>query len=111
MATHTFANSGAGIAVLTSDTDIYTCTGSGKQATVHALFLSNIDGTNSVTVTVKVYDASATATATIMKDAVIEVGNTISFDKPINLQENDKIQVSAGATGDVEAFVSILEIT
>jgi hypothetical protein len=110
MATHTFKNAGAGTAILTSDTDVYTCPAL-TQATNHALFLSNIDGAASVTVTVKVYDVSATATATLMKDAVIEIGNTISFDKPINLEAGDKIQVSAGATGDVEAFCSVLEIS
>jgi hypothetical protein len=45
----------------------------------------------------------------------VDVNNTLVLDKPINLENNDKIRIYAdpnpdSSSVDVEAFVSILEI-
>ena len=49
----------AGAAIGTSRTDVYTCPAS-TEAVIHAVYLSNIDGTSSVDATIEVYDNSVT---------------------------------------------------
>jgi hypothetical protein len=46
----------------------------------------------------------------------VDVNNTLVLDKPINLENNDKIRIYAdpnpdSSSVDVEAYVSILEIS
>jgi len=105
---NTFKN--AAVAAGTGDTTLYTCPGS-TTAVVHAIMLTNVDGANSATVTVKVTDSSAATTYTILQDAPVPAGSTLVFDKPVNLEDSDVLKVSAGATNDISAFASVLEIT
>ena len=96
--------------VLATDTDLYTCPAD-TQSSVHTLILSNKTGTETVKGTVKFYDASQTMQVIILKDSQIEAGNTLLFDKPINLEVGDKLQVlSPSGTGKLSAFASILEV-
>ena len=104
---NTFKN--AGIAVSTTRTTLYVCPSASK-AVIHALFLSNIDGTNNATITVEVTVDGGTTYRHIAKGLVIPANNTIILDKPINLEGDDVIAVTATATGDVEAVASILEV-
>lgn len=107
MATNTFKN--AGVAVGTSDTTLYTCPAS-TQAVVHALYCANIDGINSVNVSISWTDNSASTTYKIAHNIPVPAGSTLTWDKPINLEAADVLKITASATGDVEATASILEI-
>jgi hypothetical protein len=96
--------------VLSTDTDLYTCPAA-TQSSVHTLILSNKTGTETVKGTVKFYDSSQDIQVIILKDAQIEEGNTLLFDKPINLEVGDKIQViSEDGIGKLSAFASVLEV-
>jgi len=98
--------------ISTSGDVIYTC-GSGKQCLVHALYLSNIDGTNAVDATVEVeIDINGESTyVTIAKTVPIPADSTLILDKPLNLEAGDKLKITSSATGDLSAFASILEIS
>ena len=105
---NTFKNAAASVG--TSRTDIYTCPGS-TAAVIHSVYLSNIDGTNSVDATVEVYDSSGTAYFHIGKTLPVPADSTLVLDKPINLEAADKLTVTASAASDLECFISVLEIT
>jgi hypothetical protein len=107
MAVHTFTN--AHVAAGTSNTDVYTCPAS-TQATVHSLSLSNMT-TSTIKVSVFVYDTSATALATIVKDAQVEMGNSLVWNKPLNLETTDVLRVVCDTASACEAVASILEIS
>jgi len=100
----------AGAAIGTSRTDVYTCPAA-TEAVVHAVYLSNVDGVNSVDATVEVYDSSATAYYHIGKTLPVPADSTLVLDKPVNLQASDKLTVTASAASDLECFISVLEIT
>ena len=100
----------AGVAVGTSRTTLYTCP-SGKEAVIHALYLSNIDGTNSVTADIEITIDGGTTYRYIGKTLAVPADSTLIPDKPINLEAGDILAITASATGDLEAVCSILEIT
>ena len=100
----------AGAAIGTSRTDVYTCPAA-TEAVVHAVYLSNVDGVNSVDATVEVYDSSATAYYHIGKTLPVPADSTLVLDKPVNLQASDKLTVTASGASDLECFISVLEIT
>jgi hypothetical protein len=106
MAVHSFKNAGAGVAI-SGATIIYSCPGS-TQATVHSLSIANVKSSGSAAISIYLNDGGYDWT--ILKDAVIEEGNSLVWDKPINLTDTDLIKV-AGVAGEVEAFASILEIS
>ena len=100
----------AGAAIGTSRTDVYTCPAS-TEAVVHAVYLSNVDGSASVDATIEVYDNSTTTYYHVGKTIPVPADSTLVLDKPINLQASDKLTVTASAASDLECFISILEIT
>lgn len=108
MTTNTYKNAGAAIG--TSATTVYTCPGS-TTAIVNGVYISNIDGVNDAEVTVEVHDSSAATQYKIGLQLPVPTESTLVLDRPINLESNDELRISANATGDVEAFVSVLEIT
>ena len=99
-----------GIAVGTSRTDVYTCPSS-TEAVIHAVYLSNIDGVNSVNATIEVYDNSATTYYHVGKTIPVPADSTLVLDKPLNLEASDKLTVTASVVSDLECFISVLEIT
>lgn len=101
-----FTNAAASVG--TSPVNLYTCPAS-TAAVVHGLFLSNVDGSNSVNVTVSVQKASPSITVKVGYLIPVPGGATLQFDKAVNLLENDILQVVADAAGDLEAFASIME--
>lgn len=105
---NSFKNSAAAIG--TSRTDVYTCPAS-TQAVIHAVYLSNIDGTSSVDATVEIYDSSATTYFHVGKTLPVPADSTLVLDKPINLETADKLTVTAGAASDLECVISVLEVT
>ena len=106
---NTFKNAATG-----SSTDIvplYTCPG-GTTAVVHAIYLSNIDGTNSATINLSVSgSANFNTRRYILKTLEVAADSTVVIEKPINLGAGDKLETQASANDDVDVFVSILEIT
>ena len=105
---NTFKN--AGVQVSTSRTTLYTCPSS-TQAVIHALYISNVDGTNSVDVDIEVTVDGGSTYRYIGKTIPVPADSTLVLDKPINLEAGDILGITASAASDVEAVCSILEIT
>ena len=91
---------------------VYTCPGS-TTAIVLTLRITNVDGSSNDTITADVIDASSGSaklahTMTVPADSSLELAGT----SKIVLEAGDKIDLTGGAaSGDLEAFVSVLEIT
>ena len=98
--------------VTSSAQTIYT-NSSGGTAIVLTLRITNVDGSNSDTITADVIDGSSgnariAFTMTVPADSSIELAGT----SKIVLENGDKIDLTGGASsGDLEAFISYLEIT
>jgi|TARA_R110001592_G_scaffold41263_1_gene134758 hypothetical protein len=105
---NTFKN--AGVAIGDSATTLYTAPAA-TTGIIHAIYISNIDGTNDATVDITVTDTSAGTTFHIMKTVNVPADSTLVIEKPINLEAGDILKAIASATGDLEAFASILEMT
>ena len=95
----------------TSIQTLYTCPG-GTTAVVHAVYLSNIDGTNDATVNLSVSgSANFDDSRYILKTVDVPADSTVVIEKPINLGAGDKLETAASANGDIDVFASILEMT
>ena len=95
----------------TSIQTLYTCPGA-TSAVVHAMYLTNIDGTNDATVNLSVSgSANFDHRSYILKTVDVPADSTIVIEKPINLGAGDKLETAASANGDIDVFASILEIT
>ena len=95
----------------TGVTAMYTCPAA-TSAVVHAMYLSNVDGTNDATVTVSVSGSANFSTRRfILKTVDVPADSTVVIEKPINLGAGDKLETQASANGDIDVFASILEIT
>ena len=108
---NTFKNANKDIT--NSAQDIYTCPAS-TTAIVLSLRISNVDGTNNDTITAEWVDSDGSTkaylafTVSVPADSVLELAG----DSKIVLEASDKIQLTGGASsGDLEAFMSILEIS
>jgi hypothetical protein len=82
---------------------------------VTSLMLANVDGTNSVDATVKVYNAASGGTAfsiastlNVPADSTVVV---IGRDNAIYLEEDRRIEVQASAADDLEVVCSYEEVT
>jgi len=90
---------------------MYTCPAA-TSAVVHAIYLSNVDGTNDATVNVAISgSANFTNRRYILKTVDVPADSTVVVEKPINLGAGDKLETQASANGDIDVFASILEIT
>ena len=110
----TFKNAGAALGVADSGA-IYTAGGS-TYAVIHALYISNKSTTASATVNVKVTTDGGSTFYHVAKKIQIPANNTLTLDKPINLESNDVLRVLAHPLPDsssisIEAYASILEIS
>jgi len=83
---------------------------SNKVFKVNALYISNIDGTNSATVNVDLYRSSTAyhvaKTVAVPADTTLDV-----ISKPLYLEEGDAIRLTASAASDLEAVCSYEEIS
>ena len=84
----------------------------GNVAIVLTLRITNVDGANDATVDATVTDASSgesyvAYTMTVPADSSIELAGT----SKVVLETGDKIQLKGSAASDLEAFISVLEIT
>jgi hypothetical protein len=90
---------------------LYTCP-SATSGVVHAIYLSNVDGTNDATVDVSVSgSANFDDRRYILKTVDVPADSTVVLEKPINLGAGDKLETQASANSDIDVFASILEIT
>ena len=90
---------------------LYTCPAA-TTAVVHAIYLSNVDGTNDATVNIAVSGSAYFDTRRyLLKTVDVPADSTIVIEKPINLGAADKLETQASANGDIDVFASILEIT
>ena len=112
-----FKNAGLDVGVLdTSAGDIYTASGSGVTAVIHAVYISNLSSTNAAKVNIKVTIDGGSTFRHVGRSLNVSANNTLIMDKPINLENNDKIRIYAdpnpdSSSVDVEAYASILEIS
>lgn len=103
-------------AVTSSETLVYTAPASaGNVAIILSLRITNVDGIASDDVTANIYESDGTT-----KKAAIAYTMTVPADSSLELAGTSKIVLEAGeqiklqgsaASGDLEAYVSILEIT
>lgn len=108
---NTFKN--AYLDVTSSAQDLYTAPAS-TTSIVLTLRVTNVDGTAADDVSVEIVDSNTTtkafiaSTLAVPADSSVEIAGT----SKIVLEAGDKIQVTgAAASGDLEVFASILEIT
>ena len=96
---------------MTDLTTMYTCPVS-TTAVVHAIYLTNIDGTNDATVSVAVSGSANFSTRRyLLKTVDVPADSTVVIEKPINLGAGDKLETEASGNDDIDVFASILEIT
>ena len=98
-------------AVGTSPTAIVTNSGgSGKVFKVNALYVANVDGSNSADITVDFFRSSTAypiaSTVSVPADTALDV-----ISKAIYLEEGDAIRCTASASGDLTAVCSYEEIS
>ena len=114
---NTFTN--AGVAISNTPTTLYQVPIGQDSAVVHSIYISNIDGTNSVNVDIEVSTDGAGSGSFFYVGKTLPVpgDSTLVLDKPINLRNanalsaGDMIRCTASATGDLNGFCSVLEIT
>ena len=108
----------AGVAILATATTVYQVPIGTDSSVVHSIYIANIDGVNSATVNIEVStDGEGTAGFFhVAKTVQVPADSSLILDKPINLRNlsngtaGDLIRATASATGDLEAFVSVLQI-
>jgi len=101
-----------GVAVTSSVQDLYEAP-SGKTVIVLSLRVTNIDGSAADTVTVNVTDSSNTNMAHLASTIEVPADSTLELAgaSKLVLEATEKLRiVGAAASGDLEAFVSVLEI-
>tara|TARA_R100000773_G_C4220424_1_gene119117 strand:+ start:2930 stop:3259 length:330 start_codon:yes stop_codon:yes gene_type:complete len=107
---NTFKN--AYLNITNSAQTIYTAPGS-TTSIVLTLRITNVDGSSSDTITAEVKDGSSgdakiAHTITVPADSSLELAGT----SKLVLETGDYIQLTGGAaSGDLEAFASVLEIS
>ena len=105
----TFKNAATGST--TTLQPLYTCPAS-TTGVVHAIYISNIDGTNDATIDISISGSLYFDTRRyLMKTVDVPADSTVILEKPINLGAGDKLETKASANSDIDVFASILEIT
>jgi len=110
-----FTNAGVDI---TTNSTIYQVPVGTDSSVVHSIYIANIDGTSAATVNIEVStDGAGLANFFhVAKTVQVPADSSLILDKPINLRNannasvGDLIRATASATGDLQAFVSVLQI-
>lgn len=97
--------------VTTSATAIVTnSSASNKVFKINALYVANVDGTNSADISVALFRSSVAYeiahTVAVPADTTLDV-----ISKSIYLEEGDELRLTASANGDLEAVCSYEEIS
>ena len=108
----------AGVAIGATATTVYQVPIGTDSSVVHSIYIANIDGTNSATVNIEVStDGAGLANFFhVAKTVIVPADSSLILDKPINLRNannasaGDLIRATASAAGDLQAFVSVLQI-
>ena len=101
-----------GAAVGTSDADWVTCPAE-KVLKINSIIVANVDGANSVNISIKWYDASSSATFQLASTVALPADSTlvvIGKDAPLYLEEGDRIRGLASAASDAEVTISYEEL-
>ena len=109
----------AGVAILATATTVYQVPIGTDSSVVHSIYIANIDGVNSATVNIEVStDGAGSANFFhVAKTVQVPADSSLILDKPINLRNannasvGDLIRATASTAGDLQAFVSVLQIT
>ena len=109
----------AGVAILATATTVYQVPAGTDSSVVHSIYIANIDGVNSATVNIEVSTDGAGAAGFfhVAKTVQVPADSSLILDKPINLRNannasvGDLIRATASTAGDLQAFVSVLQIT
>ena len=108
----------AGVAIGNTATTIYQTPIGVNSSVVHSIYIANVDGVNSATVNIEVStDGAGSANFFhVAKTVQVPADSSLILDKPINLRNannasaGDLIRATASAAGDLQAFVSVLQI-
>ena len=108
-----------GVAIGATATDIYQVPSTVNSSVVHSIYVANVDGVNAATVNIEVStDGAGSANFFhVAKTVQVPADSTLILDKPVNLfntnnaSAGDLMRATASAAGDLECFISILEIS
>ena len=108
----------AGVAIGNTATTVYQVPIGTDSSVVHSIYIANIDGINSATVNIEVSTDGAGSGSFfhVAKTVQVPADSSLILDKPINLRNannasaGDLIRATASAAGDLQAFVSVLQI-
>jgi len=103
---NTFKN--AGLTLTNVSQNIYTCPVA-TQAVVHNLQFANTDGSNTAEVSVTITNSGGTFQ--LGKQISIPGKSAVMWDKPINLEAGDTLDILRDTAVTCDAFISILEIS
>jgi len=100
----------------TSETDLLTnASASGKCLRVKTIILANVDGTNAVDATLKIYNAATSGTGYSLVSTVSVPADSsvvaIGSDNSVYLEEDRRITVTASAASDLEVVCSYEEVS
>ena len=109
----------AGVAIGATATTIYHVPIGTDSSVVHSIYIANVDGVNSATVNIEVSTDGAGAANFfhVAKTVQVPADSSLILDKPINLRNannasaGDLIRATASSASDLQAFVSVLQIT
>jgi len=109
----------AGVAIGNTATTIYQTPIGVNSSVVHSIYIANVDGVNSATVNIEVSTDGLGAGSFfhVAKTVQVPADSTLILDKPINLYNpsnataGDLMRATASTAGDLECFISILEIS
>ena len=112
----TFKNAGITVPVVDTSAGNLFAAGGSSTAVIHALYISNKSEYSTAKVNVKVTIDGGTTYRHIGRNLEVPASNTLTLDKPVNLENNDVLRVVAdpspdSTSVDVEAVASILAIT
>ena len=79
---------------------IYTCPAS-TTAVVHAMYVSNIDGTNDANISISISGSANFDTRRfLLRTVEVPADSTVVIEKPINLGAGDKLETQASGNDD-----------
>lgn len=103
-----FKNSKVDVGI--TDTTLYVCPAA-TTAVVFNLYLANVDNTEAINITVKVWDDSDSTLQEVSGvDTPVPVGSALDFGK-ISLETGDEIRIIASKVDSITAFCNILQLT
>jgi hypothetical protein len=82
------------------------------RAIVLSVLVANVDGSNAATLRAQVFDAGGNSLSHLAYDIAVPAGASLELiSNKLVLLNGDVLKLQAGAASDLEAVVSVLEIT